>query len=125
MTDFNAIEKTTKIAFFPFFLLKASFRIQKSTFAAKFSPMSGLEVILLAHVHCPGRARASLFQEYLRWSFTGRTFVTNESQRISQLLLGECAYSLSFTVEIKSCILSVYNQTWSRPFNHRSHSKRI
>ena len=37
-----------------FSLLKATLQIQKSTFTAKFSPRSGLEVIFFAQIRCPG-----------------------------------------------------------------------
>ena len=59
---FQRHQKNNKNSVFSvnFVLLKASFRIQKLTFTAKFRPRSSLEVILLAPICCPGRATASL-----------------------------------------------------------------
>ena len=48
MTVFNVIEKQQKSRFcLQFSLLKSSLQTQKSTFTAKFSPSSSLEVIFL------------------------------------------------------------------------------
>ena len=52
---FDVIERQQKVHFsLQFSLSKASFQIQKSTFTAKFSPRSGLQVIFLAQIPCPG-----------------------------------------------------------------------
>ena len=60
MTIFDVIEKQQKSRFcLQFFLLKSSLQTQKSTFTAKFSPISSLEVIFFALILCWGRANAS------------------------------------------------------------------
>ena len=60
MTIFDVIEKQQNYVFaFSFFLLKSSLQTQKSTFTAKFSPISSLEVIFFALILCWGRATAS------------------------------------------------------------------
>ena len=52
---FDVIERQQKLHFsLQFSLLKASCQIQKSTFTAKFSPRSGLQVIFFAQIRCPG-----------------------------------------------------------------------
>ena len=59
MTVFNVIEKQQKSRFCrQFFLLKSSLQTQKSTFTAKFSPSSSLEVSFFALIPCWGRATA-------------------------------------------------------------------
>ena len=65
----NVLEWTrTKMTIFDvivsFFLLKSSLQTQKSTFTAKFSPISSLEVIFFALILCWGRATASHSGEY-------------------------------------------------------------
>ena len=65
MTVFNVIGKQQKSRFsFSFFLLKSSLQTQKSTFTAKFSPSSSLEVILFALIRCWGRVTASHSSAY-------------------------------------------------------------
>ena len=61
MTIFDVIEKQQKSRFclYFFFLLKSSLQTHKSTFTAKFSPISSLEVIFFALILCWGRAIAS------------------------------------------------------------------
>ena len=60
MTIFDVIVKQQKSRFcLQFFLLKSSLQTQKSTFTAKFSPISSLEVIFFALILCWGRATAS------------------------------------------------------------------
>ena len=63
MTVFNVIEKQQN--FLPsVFLLKSSLQTQKSTFTAKFSPSSSLEVNFFALIPCWGRATASHSSAY-------------------------------------------------------------
>ena len=65
MTVFKVIEKQQQPHFLPsVFLLKSLLQTQKSTFAAKFSPSSSLEVILFALIRCWGRATASRSSAY-------------------------------------------------------------
>ena len=59
MTIFDVIEKQKSNFCLQFFLLKSSLHTQKSTFTAKFSPISSLEVIFFALILCWGRATAS------------------------------------------------------------------
>ena len=60
MTVFNVIEKQQKSRFcLQFLLLKSPLQTQKSTFTAKVSPSSSLEVIFFALIPCWGRATAS------------------------------------------------------------------
>ena len=65
MTVFNVIEKQQKSLFcLQFFLLKSSLQNQKSTFTAKFSPSSSLEVNFFALIPCWGRATAFHYSAY-------------------------------------------------------------
>ena len=74
---FDVIERQQKLHFsLQFSLLKASFQIQKSTFTAKFSPRSGLQVIFFAQIRCPGWATGSpstAYWPYLDFQHHDRT----------------------------------------------------